>query len=353
MWQRWGASRSVTLPHDAMFHEQRDPNHIGGSQHGFFPGGIYEYTKTFTAPEDWKHKTVAFHFGGVYKNATVYLNGEKLGFRPYGYVSFTLCADNHLRYGEGNVLKVVADNSNLPNSRWYTGSGIYRPVQLLLAKKTHILYQGMKITILSYAPAKIRVQTQTTVRQVSFEFLEGDTVVAQGSGTDATVDIPDGKLWSDETPHLYTCRVTLTENGTVQDVAEVKFGIRKIEWSHKGLFINGRETILRGGCVHHDNGILGACSFPEAEWRKARIMKEAGFNAIRSAHNPCSPDLLEACDALGLYVMDETFDHWYQAKNKYDYHLDFERWWQTDTRAMVERDYTPLCHPLLYWQRGV
>lgn len=248
------APRSVILPHAAMIHEQMDPNHIGGSKHGFFPGGIYEYTKTFVVPADWRHKNVAFHFGSVYKNATVTLNGEKLGFHPYGYVPFTLCAEEHLRYGEENVLKVVADNSNLPNSRWYTGSGIYRPVQLLLANKTHILYQGVKITTLSYAPARIRVQTQATGGQVSFEILERDTVVAQGSGTDATVDIPGGKLWSDETPNLYTCRVTLTENGTVQDVAEVKFGIRKIEWNHKGLFINGRETLL-----HRFKNLLFQC----------------------------------------------------------------------------------------------
>lgn len=333
---------AVTLPHDAMIHEKRQPDHVGGSQHGFFPGGIYEYTKTFDAPEDWREKTVSFHFGGIYKNASVYLNGEKLAFRPYGYVPFTVCADGHLNYGGRNELKVIADNSQLPNSRWYCGSGIYRPVKLLLASKAHILHQGVKITTLSYAPAKIRVQTEATGGDVSFEILDGETVVATGKGTDTTLEIANAKLWNGETPNLYTCRVTLVENGTVTDTEEVKFGIRKIEWSNKGLFVNGKETLLRGGCVHHDNGILGACSFPEAEWRKAKIMKESGFNAIRSAHNPCSPDLLDACDALGLYMMDETFDHWYQAKNAYDYHLDFERWWQEDTKAMVERDYN---HP--------
>ncbi|MGN0999205.1 MAG: glycoside hydrolase family 2 TIM barrel-domain containing protein [Faecousia sp.] len=333
---------AVTLPHDAMIHEQREADAVGGSQHGFFPGGIYEYTKKFDVPQAWENQTVQFLFEGVYRKATVYLNGEKLYHRPYGYVPFLVCTDGKLKYGEENEIKVVADNSGISNSRWYCGSGIYRPVKLLVADKTHILFQGVKITTLSYAPARIRVETEVTGGEVSFEILDGQTLVACGGGTDVTLDIPEAKLWSDETPNLYTCRVTLTQNGEVKDTAEETFGIRKIEWSNKGLFVNGKETLLRGGCVHHDNGILGACTYYGAEERRVRIMKENGFNAIRSAHNPCSSFLLEACDKLGMYIMDESFDMWYMAKNKYDYHLDFDAWWQEDTRAMVERDYN---HP--------
>lgn len=337
-----GTPQSVTLPHDAMIHETRQPDAVGGSAHGFFPGGIYEYVNRFPVPPDWKGKTVCLHFEGVYKNAGIYLNGELAYSRPYGYVPFTVCLDKYLRYGETNEVRVVADNSQLPNSRWYTGSGIYRPVSLLIGEKQHIFHQGVSVTTLSYQPPRIRVETKATGGNVGVEILDGVQLLASASGNDVEISLPEAGLWSDKSPKLYTCRVTLREDGQVVDTEDVRFGIRLIEWGPNGLFVNGQETLLRGGCVHHDNGSLGACSFPETEDRKVRIMKEAGFNAIRSAHNPCSAAMLDACDKYGVYLMDETFDMWYMGKSKYDYHLDFDRWWQEDTRAMVERDYN---HP--------
>lgn len=341
--QREADRVSVPLPHDAMIHEQRAADAPGGSGHGYFPGGIYVYEKTFTAPADWADKTVLLEFEGVYHHSTVCVNGKQAGGRAYGYVPFTVYLDGLLNYGGENTITVTADNSQLPNSRWYTGSGIYRPVHLLVAEKDHIQWQGVRITTLSHAPARVRVQTAVSGEgEVAVEIWDGAQKVASGTGTDLELGIPNAKLWSNESPYLYTCKVTISQSGCILDEAEETFGIRTIEWNSKGLFINGKSTLLRGGCIHHDNGILGAATFDESEDRRVRILKEAGFNALRSAHNPASRALLEACDKYGMYLMDETFDMWYNRKNKFDYGCDFAENWQQDTQAMVERDYN---HP--------
>lgn len=347
----------VVIPHDAMIHEEREPDGPGGSAHGYFPGGIYVYEKRFKVPDEWKTQTVLLEFEGVYKNSSVMINGQEAGGRPYGYVPFQICLDKYLRYGEENTITVMADNSLLPNSRWYTGSGIYRPVNLIIGNKAHIQYQGVKITTLSYDPARIRVQTNTIIpsegkdggeepsdsmTEVEVEIYHNGKPVISAAGRDIELTIPEARLWSEDTPELYECRVKLKENGLTVDEAEETFGIRKIEWSNKGLYINGKETLLRGGCVHHDNGIIGAASFSKSEARRVRIMKEAGFNAVRSAHNMASLAMIEACDRYGMYLIDETFDTWYNRKNPYDYGCDFKQWWRADTRAMAERDYN---HP--------
>ena len=342
MKQGSGETQIVTLPHDAMIHERREPDGAGGSAHAFFPGGAYVYEKTFTAPEEWADKTVYLEFEGVYRNAKVSVNGKQAGGRPYGYVPFLVCADGLLNYGGENTVTVTVDNSELPNSRWYTGSGIYRPVNLIVGNKTHIEWQGVRITTVSCDPARIRVETSANGGEAAVEILDGDTVVASGQGALLELDIPDARLWSDETPYLYTCRVTLAEHGQTVDEAVERFGIRKVEWSPKGLFINGRETLLRGGCYHHDNGILGAATFAKSEERRVRKMKKAGFNALRSSHNPTSRALLEACDKYGMYLMDETWDMWYSHKSRFDYAADFEKNWREDVRSMVERDFN---HP--------
>lgn len=325
----------VTLPHDAQILEARRSDASDGG-HGYFPGGIYTYGKTFTAPADWEGKKVLVEFEGVYKNSTVSLNGKVIGGHKYGYTTFAVELTG-LNYGGENTLTVVADNSQLPNSRWYTGSGIYRPVWLHIGGDDRIEYQGVKITTLSINPAVVKVETKAT-RDVSVEILDGDKVIATGNGAVCEIEISNARLWSDENPNLYTAKVTCGS-----DVVEEKFGIRKIEWSPKGLFLNGKKTLLRGGCVHHDNGILGAATYDESEWRRVRILKEAGFNAIRSAHNPTSRAMLEACDHYGMYMMDETFDMWYNRKNKFDYGCDFEENWKADTAAMVRRDYNHPC----------
>ena len=323
--------RKVRLPHDAMITEKRSADASDGG-HGYFPGGIYTYTKTFVAPMDWAGKNVSIEFEGVYKNARIFLNDVQIGSHAYGYTGFTLSLEN-LKYGGENTLKVIADNSKLPNSRWYTGSGIYRPVWLYIEEKDGLKHDAVKISTVALNPATIHVSANQT--EAAVEIYDGDSLVANGKPGDLAIE--NAKLWSAETPHLYTCCVKYKE-----DCIETKFGIRTIEYSPRGFCINGKQVLLRGGCVHHDHGILGAACHDESEWRRVRILKEAGFNAIRSSHNPCSRAMLEACDFYGMYVMDESFDTWYKRKTAFDYGLDFEKEWANDITAMVEKDFN---HP--------
>ena len=320
--------QAVTLPHDAQITEKRSAESSNGG-HGYFPGGVYTYEKVFTAPAEWEGKAIILEFEGVYKNAAVSLNGKQLTFRPYGYTNFFVELED-LKTGAENTLTVVADNSKLPNSRWYSGAGIYRPVWVYVCEKNGLRPQSVKISTVSIDPAVIHIHADVPVK--------AEAAGAAGEGPDFDLTIRDAQLWSAENPHLYTAKITAGAG----DEIEIPFGIRQITWSNKGLFINGRETLLRGGCVHHDSGILGAATYAESEERRVRILKENGFNAIRSSHNPASTAMLEACDRLGMYVMDETFDMWYNRKNPHDYGVDFNEWWERDTAAMVERDYN---HP--------
>ena len=314
----------VTLPHDAQITESRAAD-ASNSGHGYFPGGIYTYEKRFTAPGEWNGKVLILEFEGVYKNARVRLNGEELCFHPYGYTNFFVELNGLKPNGE-NTLSVVADNSMLPNSRWYSGSGIYRPVWLYVCEPDGLRPQSVRISTMSLNPAVVRIESPVPVK--------AEVAGVAGEGKCIELTIPNARLWSAESPNLYTARIS----AGAHDEVEIPFGIRQITWSNRGLFINGKETLLRGGCVHHDSGILGAATYDESEERRVRIMKANGFNAIRSSHNPASRAMLEACDRLGMYVMDETFDMWYNRKNPHDYGCDFAEWYERDTAAMVERD---------------
>ena len=331
------APRVLDLPHDAQMEETRGADMPSGSAGAYFAGGKYVYEKTFD-DAGLSDKAVMLQFGGVYRKAEVFLNGERVSACAYGYAPFWADLTGRVREGE-NVLRVTADNSETPNSRWYSGAGIYRPVWLWTGERDHIVPEGVNVTTLSVDPARILVETEICGQgNVSVDILYNGSVVAAGNGASVELTIPDAHLWSAETPNLYTCRVSLVKDGVTVDTCEVPFGIRKLEWSTKGFFVNGVETNLRGGCVHHDNGILGAVTYYEAEERKVRLLKKWGFNAIRSAHNPASPYLLEACDRLGMYVMDEMWDMWYKTKTSHDYALDFEANWQCDIENTVRRD---------------
>ena len=332
-----GTSRILDLPHDAQLEERRGADEKSGSAGAYFAGGVYTYEKTIDGTS-LKDKAVLLQFGGVYRKAAVYLNDAPVGGCAYGYAPFWVDLTGKLLPGE-NTIRVTADNAETPNSRWYSGAGIYRPVWLWTGELDHIVPEGVSINTLTYDPARIRVETEICgTGEVQVEILDGETVVAAGDGGCVELEIPDANLWSAEDPYLYTCRVTLTRNGQVLDTDTVPFGIRTLAWSPKGFLVNGKETKLRGGCVHHDNGILGAVSYYEAEARKVRILKQWGFNAIRSAHNPASPELLDACDRLGMYVMDEMWDMWYNRKTAHDYALDFDQNWQGDVERTVRRD---------------
>lgn len=335
--------QEVTLPHDAMIWGERTAEAESGSAGAYFHGDVYLYEKEFEVPEEWKDKHILFQFEGVYRNAAVFLNGQEAGGAAYGYIPFFACADGLLNYGGKNTIRVKADVSRQPDSRWYTGGGIYRPIWLWVGEKASIEPEGVRVTTLSYQPARILVEVKHSGGEIKAEILDKDgKICASGTGDRLEFTIPNARLWSEKTPDLYTCRVQLAVNGKKEDEAETVFGIRKVEWSNQGLKINGENTLLRGGCVHHDNGILGAASYAESEERRVRILKESGFNALRIAHNPASEALLAACDRYGMYVMDETWDMWFHHKSKYDYASFWRENYQKDLQALVSRDFN---HP--------
>ncbi len=330
--------RYLDLPHDAMQEQGRKADAPSGRSEAFFLGGNYEYEKALFAPEEWKDRLVWLEFEGVYPKAKVLLNGKEIGGCNYGYSRFRV-AMTKLRYGEENTITVLVDDEGHPNSRWYGGAGIYRPVYLITSPIYHIQPDGIRVTTLNYSPAEIYVEVNHNVpnETPNIEVLLNGEPVASGSGEHCRIRIPDARLWDSEHPNLYTCRVTVGE-----DLAETRFGIRKIEYSQKGLLINGQQTLLKGGCIHHDHGILGARTFDISEYRRIKRLKKFGFNAIRSAHNPLSRAALDACDELGMYIMDEAWDTWTNTKSEYDHGVDFLENYQTDLELMVAKDYN---HP--------
>ena len=332
----------VHLPHDAMRYEKRIPNLKNGGLFGFYPSGDYYYEKNLFGDESLRDKTVILEFEGIYMDSHVYLNGEEIGGRVYGYSNFYVDISGTLRIGEDNLIKVFVHNSQVPNGRWYTGSGIYRPVKLMVGEKTHIAVDGVKIITKSYEPAVLSVSVtceNALDAEVYTEIRYNGETVAFGQGAECEITVPEAKLWDEYNPNLYEARVTLQKDGAVLDEVIERIGIRHLAWNPgEGLLINGKQVKLRGGCVHHDNGLLGAASFPAAEFRRVKKLKEAGYNAIRSSHNPISKSALDACDELGMYVLDESFDTWFENNGTYGYVLYFEEEWEKDTISMVLKD---------------
>lgn len=358
--------RPINLPHDAMIGKPRAASNASGAHGGYFPGSVANYRKKFMAPAEWQGQSVQLEFEGVYMHAEVSINNQLLRLQPYGYSSFVVDITPYLLFGQENTINVVANNTAQPNSRWYSGTGIYRHVWLRVGGAVHIPPWGVFVT----TPV---VGTEITVVQASTELaglnsLEGTVVrstVLDADGVEVaraecatrlspvqqTLLVKDAKLWSVETPILYTLRSEVLVEGSVVDAATTTFGIRSITMdAENGFRLNGAPMKLQGGCIHHDHGPLGAASFDRAEERKVELLKAAGYNAIRCAHNPPAPALLDACDRLGMLVIDETFDAWIAAKTPNDYHLNFQSWWQRDTEAMVKRDRN---HPsVVLWSIG-
>ena len=331
--------KPVTLPHDAMLAEPRTALSAGGTNTGWYEGHDYEYRRTLTVPENELADTHILEFEGVYHNAEVWLNGQKAAFRPYGYTNFYVDCAPYLHAGE-NELRVIARNADQPNSRWYSGAGIYRPVQLWTARGAHITLNGVKIRTLSLDPAVVEVRVKTTAPGTVRLTMDDLPTMKQESDGKAvfTLTLDNARLWTPETPNLYTCRVSFADD----EVTET-FGVRKVEWGTDGFLLNGKRYIIQGACIHHDNGLLGAVCDPDAVARKVRLLKENGYNAIRSAHNPCSKALLTECDRQGMLVMDEYIDHWYIHKTEHDYVDYFNDWWHQDLTDMVEKDYNHPC----------
>ena len=334
-----GPGKPVPLPHDAMLSESRTADAGGGLNISWFKGRDYVYTRHFSVSKKDLMMHNVLEFEGVYRKAEVWINGKKTAFRPYGYTNFYVELDDCLREGD-NTVEVIARNGDQPNSRWYSGSGIYRPVKWWRSPKKHIELNGVRIRTLHVNPAVIEISVRTSEPgPVTVQILDGETVTTEASFEGSTqITISDAKLWSVDTPSLYTAKVRFGE-----DTAVETFGIRTLQWGKDGFLVNGERVILRGACVHHDNGLLGAVCHPDAVERKLRILKENGYNAIRSAHNPCSKAALEVCDRIGLMVMDEYIDQWYIHKTQHDYVEYFDQFRHQDLADMVDKDYNHPC----------
>lgn len=364
--------RLIDLPHDWSIELDRDPASPGGASVGFFPGGRAWYHKRFQAPEEWRGKKVLLEFEGVYMNAEVWLNDDYLGRHPYGYTSFWCDLTPYLRAGAENLLRVHVDNAAQPNSRWYSGSGIYRPVWLYVADRVHVAPWGVYVSTpeVSATGATVRVRTtilnerdgaqEVTVRSrivapdgLPVTVTETQAAIEAGGRHECSQDLTVASplLWSPDTPHLYRLLTEVLAGGEVVDRASTPFGIHSLSFdAQEGFRLNGRPLKLKGGCVHHDNGVLGAASYERSEERRVELLKASGFNAIRCAHNPPAPAFLDACDRLGMLVIDEAFDCWREGKNPYDYHTVFEDWWRRDIESMVLRDRN---HPsIIMWSIG-
>lgn len=360
--------KKVTLPHDAMIDRTRKEPVEGGGDPGnhnigYFPENEYEYKKLFFVPSQYKDRRVTLEFEGVYMNAMVYINGAFAGQQPNGYTHFYIKADHFLKYGEENEVKVIS--LNYKDSRWYSGSGLYRNTKLIVGNPVHIALDSFKISTPDIQDERAVVQVVAEIEneglhthpvKILTEIIDIDGNVVGSDTSKMTmfagekqsfrqrIYVRQPKLWSVEHPHLYTCRTYVMAEDEQLDEEVHSFGIRSLTLDpDKGLCINGEVVKLRGACIHHDNGVLGGATIDRAEERRVEIMKQAGFNALRSAHHPISKALLDACDRHGMLVMDESFDMWTTTKVTHDYALHFPGWWEKDIQAMVDKDYNHPC----------
>lgn len=364
--------QKLDLPHDWSIEGTVDINNPTGNDGGYFPAGIGWYRKTFTVPESSKGKLASLYFEGVYMNSNVFINGKSLGLHPYGYTSFSYDITPYLLYGKKNIISVKVDNSMQKNCRWYSGSGIYRHVWMILTDPVHVAQWGVtiktpdvspeKATVLiksklkneTNLPQKITLKTRllgVNAKSAGNDQLELELPANSEKEVEQTILVLKPKLWTPGTPNLYQAEVQIEKNKKVIDNSQTAFGIRSIKFTtDDGFQLNGKTIKLNGGCVHHDNGCLGAAAFNRAEERRVELLKSAGFNAIRTSHNPPSEAFLDACDRLGMLVIDESFDGWKEKKNDYDYAMYFDAWWQRDVEAMVQRDRN---HPsIIMWSIG-
>jgi beta-galactosidase len=365
--------RSLDLPHDWSIEGQFSDTNPAGASGGALPGGIGWYRKTFSVPAADSAKVVFVELDGVYRNSEVWINGQSLGKRPYGYSSFRYELTPHLHYGTArNVIAVRVDNSQQPNSRWYSGSGIYRHVRLVTTDLVHVDQWGTYITTPVVSAESSRVTVRTTVRNERREAqpVALRTTVYDSAGkevaavsTDATVPadsvteiaqeltIANPALWSLERPYLYRTVARVMCGETPCDDYTTPFGVRSFVFdADSGFLLNGRHVKIRGICLHHDLGALGAAVNTRAIERQLQIMRAMGANALRTSHNPPAPELLALTDRMGFIVLDEAFDMWKKEKTKYDYHLDWDAWHVRDLSDMVLRDRN---HPSVFmWSIG-
>jgi len=364
--------RNLDLPHDWSIEGKLDQKNPMSSAGGYFPAGIGWYRKKFNAPSTWQGKRITVYFEGVYMNSEVYINGKSLGIHPYGYTSFSYDLTPYLNVNKENQIAVRVDNSQQINCRWYSGSGIYRHVWMMVTDPVHFEQWTTVIQTPFVSPEKATVEIKT--------YIKNDTKVPQSlilttrltdqklksagnsevkvelAANDRkeitqTILVNSPQLWTPETPVLYQARLQLRQGTKTIDLNQNTFGIRSVKYTpDKGFQLNGKTLKINGGCMHHDNGCLGAAAYDRAEERRVELLKSAGFNAVRTSHNPPSEAFLNACDRLGLMVIDESFDGWKESKTANDYARFFDEWWQRDLAAMVMRDRN---HPsIIMWSVG-
>lgn len=365
--------RQLNLPHDWSIEGKFDKNNPAGVGGGALPGGIGWYRKTFSLPKSDSGNMIFIDFDGVYMNSSVWINGHYLGNRPYGYSSFRYNLTPFLHYGKrGNVIAVKVDNSKQPNSRWYSGSGIYRNVWLVTTKKVHVEHWGTYITTHSVSSEEATVTLKTTVWNAlhSNKPVTLTTLIYDSDGQEVTkaishqtikndsryefdqeIKIDHPELWSTTQPVLYKAVSIVSDGKHTYDRYETPFGIRHFHFDPKeGFFLNGQHLKINGVCDHHDLGSLGAAINTRAIQRQLQMLKGMGCNAIRTSHNPPAPELLQLCDKMGFLVMDEAFDCWKKAKNPYDYHLYWNEWHKRDLSDLIKRDRN---HPsVIIWSIG-
>lgn len=369
--------RKVCLPHDWSIEDLPGKNTpfsidaISQVSGGFTTGGTGWYRKYFEIGDSLKGKSIIIMFEGIYMNSDIWINGSYLGEHPYGYTSFWYDISDKLQYGKKNLIAVKVKNEG-ENSRWYSGSGIYRHVWFEIKNNIHFSTWGTSITtpVVNEKESTVRISNiitndsgNETVAIITTKIRGADGSVVSSDMSDVRIEkgesaqytqmfnVTKPSLWSPETPKLYTAVSEIIVNGKTVDISKTSFGIRSVSSSSAaGLLINGKAVKLKGGCVHHDNGVLGAAAFDRAEERRVELLKASWFNAIRCSHNPPSPAFLDACDRLGMFVIDESFDMWSDQKNPADYHLYFDKWWKSDLKSMVFRDRN---HPsIIMWSIG-
>lgn len=369
--------RKVDLPHDWSIEDLPGTDSpftadaISQVNGGFTTGGTGWYRKKFTVPENQKGELFFIEFEGVYMNSEVWINGEFLGNHPYGYTTFFYDISSKLKFDDINVVAVKVKNEG-ENSRWYSGSGIYRHVWLKMVPPVHIDNWGIYITTPEVSADQALISITTPVinnEKTSTEFTLSTIIIdpagkvinevssdkSVGPGANVQVEqeikITKPELWSPDSPSLYKAVSEIMKSGVKIYSEETEFGIRSLSFDvTNGFRLNGNVIKLKGGCVHHDNGILGSKAYDRAEERRVAILKSSGYNAIRTSHNPPSPAFLKACDHLGMLVLDEAFDMWKDEKNPEDYHLYFDDWWKRDIESMVLRDRN---HPsVILWSIG-
>lgn len=357
-------ARKVTLPHDAMLEKAAHAGSGNGGNTGYRDGGNYNYVKYLDIPNGYRDKEIQLIFEGVYENAFVYVNGQLAGENHYGYSTFVVNIKDFIEFGERNQIRVAVKNCTMTNSRWYSGGGIYRDVYLAVSGLVHIPFEGVRIDTESAdsAYAVLRVSTALKNQGNVRVHTRLETIIRNAEGKEACRDImpvtlfageerkveqrilvEQPELWTAKSPKLYRAESRLIMDDSVLDKEETVFGIRWLSLDAKrGLRVNGETVKLRGACIHHDSGLLGAATYQEAQYRQIAMLKNAGFNAVRMSHHPMAPAMLRACDEVGMYVMDETFDMWTRGKSDFDYSVHFTECWEKDVASMVSKDYN---HP--------